>query len=233
MRQVLEGDRKIRAVSLLKFSGISLADIDSAIQSEHDASVLDAAAADIIVNSLLFNQIPSTSDANILYYISGAIARSVVRVTKCDDCREVLVTSTEIEPMEVEESQTFSASTFLDSINRGGLIKPTDYCFMTVTQCWQIYEEIRQTTELNEKLLKVTNQRLLFVNVMERASSDGQLLMTSCFCNKGHDLSSMICRRFFNCVAKNLVKDITAKANSSKPPAKKRKIAKLTSQCHN
>ena len=33
MRQVLESDRRIRAVSLLKFSGISLTEIDSAIQS--------------------------------------------------------------------------------------------------------------------------------------------------------------------------------------------------------
>ena len=39
IRQVLEGDRKMRAVSLLEFSGISPADIDRAIQSEPDTSV--------------------------------------------------------------------------------------------------------------------------------------------------------------------------------------------------
>ena len=33
MRQVLDSDRRIRTVSLLKFSGISLTEIDSAIQS--------------------------------------------------------------------------------------------------------------------------------------------------------------------------------------------------------
>jgi len=33
MQQVLETDSRIRAVSLLKFSGISLTEIDSAIQS--------------------------------------------------------------------------------------------------------------------------------------------------------------------------------------------------------
>jgi hypothetical protein len=188
------------------------------------------ADADVIASSLLFNQRPSASDANILYYLSGAIARSVVRARKCDDCKEVLVSSDEIEPIEIEASETYSASTFLDSINRGGLTKPTDYCFTVVTQCWQIYDEIRQTKGLKEKLLKVTNQRTLFVKVMERATDDGQLFLTNCFCKRGHDLSDLICRRFFNCVAKNLVKDITATANSNKPTAKKRKIAKLTSQ---
>jgi hypothetical protein len=195
--------------------------------------VIDDAAAEAIASALLLRQTPSASDANILYYITGAIARSVVRVRKCDDCREALVTSAEIEPIELDESLTYSASTFLDSVNRGGLTKPTDYAFNTVTQCWRVYEEIRQTEELKEKLLKASNHRSLFIKVMQQATVDGELLVTCCYCNKGHDLCDMIFRRFFNCVAKNLVKDMTAKANaSSRQLSKKRKIAKLTSQGH-
>jgi len=47
---------------------------------------------------------------------------------------------------------------------------------------------------------------------------------------RGHDLKMLIALRFFNCAAKNLVKDLTNKVdNDTKQSAKKRKITKLTS----
>jgi len=53
-------------------------------------------------------------------------------------------------------------------------------------------------------------------------------------CTGGHDMMSLISRRFFNCVAKNLAKEFNNKANeqpgqSGKSSAKKRKLAKLSS----
>lgn len=231
MRQVLEGDRKIRAVSLLKFSSISLAEIDSVNQSEQDTAHCDETDADDIATSLSYNQTPSANDANIIYYVSGAIARSVGRVTKCDHCKELLIASDEIETIELDESLSYNASTFLDTINRGGLSKPTEITFNIVMHSWRVYEEIRQSDGLKEKLLKSANQRSLFTKVMQQATVDGQLLVTNCYCNKGHDLGDLICRRFFNCVAKNLVKDMTTKANPvNKQLSQKRKIAKLSGQ---
>ena len=55
MRQVMESDRKIRAVSLLKFSKFSLADIDQAGETDTElASGSDLyAVADDIISSLL------------------------------------------------------------------------------------------------------------------------------------------------------------------------------------
>ena len=52
-----------------------------------------------------------------------------------------------------------------------------DYSFETLTRCWQIYDEIRQTDELNEKLLSAMNQLSLFIKVMERATASDKLLL--------------------------------------------------------
>jgi len=233
VKQVLESDRKIKAVSLVKFSGFTLAEVDDAIQSStHSAQSPDDIVADTVAESLVCQTWPSCSDANIIFYVSGAIARSVVRASRCDDCREVLIEPESLEPVQLDDEHvSYTAVTFLESINRGGLSRPTDYCFRSTMQCWRVYEEIRSSAELKNKLLSATNQRSLFVKIMERAMCYGELLIEDNFCSKGHDLKAMTTRRFFNCVAKNLAKELTAAANpQAKKPAKKRKIAKLTSQ---
>ena len=84
---------------------------------------------------------------------------------------------------------------------------------------------------MRQMLLSATNRRSLFVKIVDRAMTDGQLLVEDNCCSKGHDLKTLTTRRFFNCVAKNLAKELTAAANPPNDrPAKKRKISKLASQ---
>ena len=235
MRQVLDSDRKIRAMSLVKFSGFTLAEIDDAISASGQPStpaVYDS-LADALAESLTFQKWPSVSDTNIIFYISGAIARSILRTMKCSDCKNTLVDPDHLlEPLQLDEpSDNLMSTTFLDSINRGGLYRPSEYCYVTTVSCWRIYEEIRSSAALKDKLLGVSNQRKLFVKVVERATENGQLLIDDNFCMKGHDLKEQISKRLFNCVAKNLSKELTAAANPPRErPVKKRKIAKLTSK---
>jgi hypothetical protein len=67
-RQVLESDRKIRALSLLKFSRISLSEIDDQLASDmQDHVTSNDTDADLIADSLTFNQHPSASDAGIIF----------------------------------------------------------------------------------------------------------------------------------------------------------------------
>ena len=84
MQQVLESDSKIRALSLVKFSGFSLPEIDEAIQSDAAGQSPDDNTADAITTDLTYEKVPSASDANIIMYVSGAIARSVFRTTRCE-----------------------------------------------------------------------------------------------------------------------------------------------------
>jgi hypothetical protein len=72
MRQVLESDRKIRTVSLLKYSKFSLSDIDAAIQSDASASQSDSnLLAEAIAGALTLNYELTSSDANIIFYMSS------------------------------------------------------------------------------------------------------------------------------------------------------------------
>ena len=235
MRQVMEGDNKIRALSLLKFSGLTLPEIDDAVQhlqsSEAPESCDDMpdSLPFSIAQSLTYSHMPSSTEVNIIYYVSGYIARSVVHTTRCEHCRMALVERDDLQPLEIDESLDVQSSTLLDSINRGGLSKPTEYTLMTVVSCWRVYQEIKLAPDLFSKILSAKSQRLLFTTVMDVATTDGgDQFAADNFCLKNHSLKPLIAQRFFNCVAKNLVREMTQAANVH-VPSKKRKIAKLQS----
>jgi hypothetical protein len=63
---------------------------------------------------------------------------------------------------------------------------------------------------------------------MDRATSDDVLLAEDNYCTKGYDLKTLVTRRLFNCLAKNLVKDLTNSANAISEESAKcnRKIKK-------
>ena len=237
MRQVMESDRKIRALSLLKFSKISLAEIENAVHADavYEKTQNDAdAAADCIAGALQMDVEPTVSDQSVIYYVSGAIGRSIVSRTKCEHCRESLICSSLLPSITVDEHLEPQASAFLDSINRGGLVKPTDFAFKLVVHCWRVFEELWSRSELKAKFLLSTAHRLLFCKVMDRATYTAEymhLLFGASMCSAGHDLQTHIVSRFFNCVAKNFVKQFTS--SSSHPTAKKRKIDKLQSTSSN
>jgi hypothetical protein len=100
----VESDRKIRALSLLHFSKFSLSEIDDAVQADVSSKATDSVndtTAYCIAGAMKFNFQPSDSDAHIIYYVSGAIARSVSSATKCDSCREALVCSSRLPAIHV------------------------------------------------------------------------------------------------------------------------------------
>jgi len=239
MRQVMEGEKKIRALSLVKFSHFSLPDLDAIIPPDlpPTTSSVDT-VADSLAEAVRFTVCPSPSDANIIFYVSGAIARSVIRSTKCNSCRDSLIDPNGLTTLELDaaldlDTGDSSVSTFLDTINRGGLTRPSDYTFMLCVHCWRVFEEMRTNQVLMMKFLAATCHRLLFVKVIDRLTSSDMCtedMIGDNFCCKGHDLRRFVVQRFFNCVGKNLAKHLTyAAAKDSSHQAKRRKIEKLQS----
>ena len=108
---------------------------------------------------------PLTSDAHIILYVSGAVARSTVASTKCDSCREDLISDDNLPPVQVEEKVDYELSAFLDSINPGGLVKPTEFVYQLVVHCWRVFEEIKKSEPLKTKFLLSMGQRRLFCTV--------------------------------------------------------------------
>jgi hypothetical protein len=184
-----------------------------------------------ISDKLTYQTWPTASDANIIYYVSGAVARSAVRSTRCNQCKSLLTDSGDIELQRHDEelSLSYSAATFLNAVNRGGMSKPSDYTFTQCINSWRVYKEIQSSQETRSHFLSASNQRLLFLQVMDRANTaEGVLLAEHNYCTKGHDLKTLIIRRIFNCLAKNVVKDLTNKANTTGEASvkNKRKINK-------
>ena len=107
---------------------------------------------------------------------------------------------------------------------------------MLAVHCWRVFEEINASPPLKSRLLAAECQRSLFVKIMDRVTdidSLGHPLVSENYCFKGHDLKSLLVQRLFNCFAKNAVKKLTSDANqSNQQPAKRRKIAKLSSASH-
>ena len=85
-RQVLESDNKIRTISLLKFSHFTLCDIDNALEFYQQETCQDF--QEEILDAINLDIEPSESDANIIYYVAGAIARSCIITSKCESCEE-------------------------------------------------------------------------------------------------------------------------------------------------
>jgi len=118
----------MRALSLLKFLSISIGEIDDAIQLDESRSS-DDSLADSLTDALQFHLFLSANNATIIFYVSGYLARSVVRATKCEHYREYLVATETMEPLDIDDKLDYSASTFLDAVYHGGLSKPTDFTF--------------------------------------------------------------------------------------------------------
>ena len=115
----------------------------------------------------------NTRPINIIFYVSGAIARSTVGVTKCDSCREVLINSSELTAapaIDLDEQLNQEASDFLDSINRGGLVKPIGFLYNFAVHCWRVFEELWKTQDLKAQFLQCSSQRNVFCRIMNRAT---------------------------------------------------------------
>ena len=218
-RQVLKGDKKIRALSLVKFSHFSLSEIDNELSASSDLppTNLDS-IPDSIADAIPCLTRPTANDANVIYYVSGAVARSIVRATKCDSCRDTLMETEVLDPLEIADSEECSAATFLNNTNRGGLVHPTMYMFELAVHCWCVFEEMRSSADLMSQFLTAVQHRSLFSKIIDRVSPAlcqyiSIDVVDNC-CTIGHDLKELIVHRFFNCMAKNLVKELTNKANA-------------------
>ena len=137
MRQLQESDRKIRSISLLKYSQISIAEIDIIVKTKCTSNNKLMATAEALQAELLFNILPTENDAAVIFYVTGYCCKSLVKSTRCVECK----TATMHE----------YANKFFDGINRGGLWKPTTELYEIGCLCWKVFAEV---PKISRKFLK-------------------------------------------------------------------------------
>ncbi|KAG1681278.1 hypothetical protein GQR58_011935 [Nymphon striatum] len=124
VKQILEAELKIKAASLLKFSGIDQLNLLTSGESASglkDESHLDQIALDftnVIVEKGCGNL--NSADKNVIYYVTGAVVRSHIRQSKCDSCQKIL-SDGPLSPLTEENVDGIDDATkvFLQDINRG------------------------------------------------------------------------------------------------------------------
>ena len=224
-RQLFESERKIKAISLLKYSGFTVSDIDKIITKADPESF---SFAESIYGELRFSIIPSQQDKLIIYYVTGACARSVVRTKNCESCKESLILADKAHDIRWEE--TPRAAYFLKEINRGGLCAPHDHIFHLGLLCWQVFYEVKETKLLRDIFVKGHNNRQTFCDIMELTTRENfDIFFGKDHCSQRHNLITEISARFFNCMSKNFVKSMSSGLTAA---AKKRKTDKLSGSSH-
>lgn len=228
MRQLLESDRKLRTISLLKYSNISVAEIGDAAKEKFSSSLMQeiTTKAESLHAELLFNILPTDNDAAIIYYVTGYCCRSLVKSNRCNACKNSTIESVDDAIFETELDIPGNVHDFFREINRGGLWKPTSELFDVGSLCWRLFAEIAYT-DVKKKFLSGCDQREVFKKLVSMAFYEGNVMsprFVPVVCDKGHDILDGLAMRFFNCMMKNLVRSLSERSTKKVDS----KIKKLT-----
>ncbi|MCP4490055.1 MAG: hypothetical protein GY820_22465 [Gammaproteobacteria bacterium] len=100
VKQLVESERKIRALSLAKFSTLSIKEMDKYL--ENVGNNWDKAAVEqmAIEMSSAAEYEADLADVNAIFYVAGALVRSELRQNKCQFCPEILLESDD--PLQVD-----------------------------------------------------------------------------------------------------------------------------------
>lgn len=223
MKQLLLSEKKIRTISLLKYSNVSLAELGSISHHDDDRPEIRS-IADQITAQLLMNISPSEKDHVIICYVSGACARSVIRSNKCGACRCCLVNEEERLEIEFDDSDS-NIKSFFANVDRGGLFLPHHHIFQLGLYSWKVFQEIRNTSFLINLLVTSPYPSQIFSAIIEElfACDFFDIYVGQNRCTAGHDVISAMTQRLYNCLLKNFVKSISEKQ------VDKRKSSKLSS----
>ena len=228
LKQVLEAEKKIRTLSLLQQHGLLAAsklivanDVPLGSMKD-DKEILWLKDFFLNVN---FDDL-SESDANIAFFVSGYIGRSICRRRRCFSCKALLVVTDDPPSIPVCENEEHAK--LFEMADRGGLSRPTEYCYTITTFAIQCYTLILSDDCAKSKLFAFPNQRLAFVHAVTNSFSLSCGSVIDQVCSAGHSNFSLIVQSAFNCFAKNELKRFNAPKHEE-PDLKSRKIRKITS----
>jgi len=158
--QILEAEKTIRLIALLKFSRLSLDEIREFLEVESS------------------QQVPHEEDSCIVFYIAGCFAQSISKSLKCTSCASMIKedggisVSFEVNYSDVAEEKE-ARERFLNEINRGGLVRPSELFFIACMHTWSFYYQVKEDNNARKFLLSRPEPRQVSVAAvtMELSSS--------------------------------------------------------------
>ena len=234
VKQLLEAEKKIRALTLLQeqmlksASQLSESFEISLFSNKTSSHISEVAWFSDFLSKVTLGDISET-DANVIFFVSGYVGRSICRRRKCLPCKDILVKN--VQAPQVVDCIPAEYKQLFEMADRGGLSEPTELSFAITVLAVQCYTAILSDNDAKQKLFCMINQRSAFIGAVSKkleADDFGTVLQRSC--DAGHQNFELILATTFNCFAKNELKRLNAPKVAPSLMSSNRKIRKLTSK---
>jgi hypothetical protein len=177
VQQVLEGEKKLKLMSVLKLVSSSKGTLT--LKEIADTLEESQIANSICANDNFHQFLPfiegcdsttlSPEQCKVLVFISGYAASKVLPHVHCDACKADLVVSGRKLQVESSSADCFS---YLSALDRGGLTWPSELVVTAVTAVFCVFQCIVGSKESEELFLKCGNQRAVVRELTLRHLSD-------------------------------------------------------------
>ncbi|MCP4120076.1 MAG: hypothetical protein GY737_32715 [Desulfobacteraceae bacterium] len=194
VKQLFESELKIKTLSLVHFSGVSLSELSSSDKYDQCADEMELDSAEFVTLKEALIKVDaaegpvSRSDCCTVYFVTGAVIHSELRRRKCSCCSAILVND---DPPEFDlELTNEGESSFLKRVNRGGLLSPSSAPYAACVKAFSVFGSIKGDGGLKEKFLRMRNQRTCFLGLMgailEADSGIQEVIVFAAQCENGH-----------------------------------------------
>lgn len=251
VRQFLEAEKAIRIRSLVKYSKLVLsevtADLSSSDNSKEQVQDEVQVLLSLIEDKALDFESTEDGEEAIVYYVAGYVARSLLKVAKCQGCVRLISESDDVPPvlfMEESDEGVHARERFLEQVTRGGLIKPSDLLYIFCLHAHQLHKVLFSDDTIKNKFISSHLPRAVFSEVLKQklGSEDDTRSLVQVKCSMGHDMSPFLEKAgntFCNCMLKNYVSEVNdqlhegrkrkpnSDSGSAQTSSSSRKISKL------
>ena len=240
--QFLQAEKTIRLRNLIN-SNIKIKDIGKLFASASEKqSLLVKTRGDELSKMLTeFSFQTPTSDVPITYYVSGYVSRQLIKSTPCDGCKVTF--SDDEQPLPINIDETFASAEdiregkmFIDTISRGGLIKPSNLLFVTCMHASDLIQYIQNNPTILRYMYNSVDSRSVFVEAFIcklKENTDTQSILNAC-CTKGHEFKTNLRKvigTLFNIFAKNMVTECNNKIHADRKRNKDKTNDMKRDQC--
>ena len=175
VRQLLEVEKKICVLNLLQQKSLTsyLNNLDSSHSIKEMCAATDISWLEkelVVVTDI--DQYP-TDDASVIFYVGGALGRSVVRETKCDSCKSLLLGERLFDIGEFADAEQSHVNVqpdihrnLLQFADCGGLVPPSEYTYMVCILAFAYFQQIECNVSLMSHFMQSSNQCAIFLSVV-------------------------------------------------------------------
>ena len=192
---------------------------------------------------MLDGNIDLKGEEGVVFYIAGYISKGLLKKSKCDGCEALFLKSRSPPNLEIsDEKEQKERERFLKSIDRGGLVTPSELLYLVCMHAVELKVELFDDGPIQKMFFELESPREVFAETLAQKSSntlEAQEVLDQ-RCKNGHKFLQFvprIAKTMFNCISKNFIASINDKIHASRKRGSRdakenvasRKITKLQS----